>query len=179
MSPRRIVAISGSSAAPSKTTRLTRAIAEAVAAGGAGWSVESFDLSTLGPALGAARGRNDAAPELVRAWQAVETADALVVGSPTYKASYSGLLKHFFDLMDMHALTARPVIVCATARAPAHALMIDHQFRPLFAFFNASVMPTGIFAVEPDFAPDGAPGPALAARIAQAAAEMNHHTRPT
>lgn len=175
MTHRTLLALSGSTSWPSKTTGLTRSIADAVAARG-GWQVACRDLSTLGPALGKAQSRTDADADLLNLWDAVETCDAMIVGTPTYKASYSGLLKHFFDLMDMRALEGRPVIVCATARAPGHALMIDHQLRPLFAFFNAIVMPTGLFATEADFTPEGTPGSALAARIERAASELHRFT---
>lgn len=84
-----------------------------------------------------------------------------------------GLRKHVLDFLVMKALQRRPVIVCATARAPGHALMIDNLFRPLFAFFNAVDMPTGFFAVEPDFAANDTPVPALVAKIARAAAKRN------
>ena len=60
-------------------------------------------------------------------------------------------MKHLFDLLDGKALVGRPVLLSATARAKQHALMIEHQWRPLFGFFNALTLPFGIFATEEDF----------------------------
>lgn len=166
-----IVGICGSQGEKSRTRLLVKAIADAVARA-PGWRAELFDLSGIGQALGAASGRVPAVPELDRIWTAIETCDALIVGSPTYKASYAGLLKHLFDLMDMKALAGRPVAVCATGKAPQHALMIEHQMKPLFGFFAARVVPTGIYATDLDFLSDGAPASALLDRAAGVAGEL-------
>jgi FMN reductase len=133
-----------------------------------GWDSRVFDLVDAGPALGATYGRKNAPPEIERIWAAIETCDMLVVGSPVYKASYTGLLKHLFDLLDMDALRGRPVLVAATAKASGHELMIDHQFRPLFAFFRATVAPGSVFALDRDFGPSNEPTVGLRERIAAA-----------
>src|SRR6516225_5802975 len=130
-----IVGISGNFNRPSKTRRMVEMIVE-TAATDLGWESRAFDLIDAGPSLGATLSRKNAPPEIDRIWTAIEKCDALVVGSPVYKASYTGLLKHLFDIMDMNALRGRPVLVAATAKASSHELMIDHQFRPLFAFFE-------------------------------------------
>ena len=98
------------------------------------WESRVFDFVDAGLSLGATLGGKNAPPEIDGIWTAIETCDALVVGSPVYKASYTGLLKHLFDIMDMNALRGRPVLVAATAKASNHALMIDYQFRPCLLF---------------------------------------------
>jgi FMN reductase len=132
------------------------------------WESRVFDLMDAGPALGATLGRKNAPREIDRIWTAIETCDALVVGSPVYKASYTGLLKHLFDIVDANALRARPVLVAATAKASSHELMIDHQFRPLFAFFRAIVVPGSVYALDQDFGPENEPTEGLRQRIASA-----------
>ena len=97
--------------------------------------------------------------------RAVETADILVVGSPVYRASYSGALKHLFDLVHFEALAGKPVILAATGGTPLHGLMIDHQLRPLFAFFKALTLPTSIYALESDFTAYSISNPDVRARI--------------
>ena len=82
---------------------------------------------------------------------AVEEADLLVVGSPVYRASYTGALKHLFDLVDHRSLQGKPIILAATGGSSLHGLMPEHQLRPLFGFFNALTLPTTIYAVEGDF----------------------------
>ncbi len=82
-------------------------------------------------------------------------ADILVVASPTFKGSYTGLFKHVFDLLDPSSLRGKPVILAATGGGERHSLMVEHQLRPLFGFFEALAMPTAIYASDKDFA-DGA-----------------------
>jgi FMN reductase len=150
MASKSIVGISGNLARPSRTRVLVEAVLAEAAARGLGVTT-LYDLADAGPELGRATGRKDAPAVLDRVWSAIENCDALVVGSPVYKGSYAGLLKHLFDF-DIKALTGKPVILTATARADGHALMIDHQFRPLFAFFGAFTLPQGIYATDADFA---------------------------
>jgi FMN reductase len=82
---------------------------------------------------------------------AVTAADVLVVGSPTYKGSYTGLFKHFFDLIEPNALRGKPVLLAATGGGERHALMVEHQLKPLFAFFESLVVPTAVYATDKDF----------------------------
>lgn len=151
MASKSIVGISGNLARPSRTRVLVEAVLAEAAARSLG-TTTLYDLADAGPELGRATGRKDAPADLDRVWSAIEACDALVVGSPVYKGSYAGLLKHLFDFVDMKALAGKPVILTATARADGHALMIDHQFRPLFSFFGAFTLPQGIYATDADFA---------------------------
>lgn len=82
---------------------------------------------------------------------AVEQSDLLVVGSPVFKASYTGLFKHFFDLLDPLAIAGKPVVLTATGGSHHHALVLEHHLRPLFGFFRAQTLPTAVYAVEGDF----------------------------
>jgi FMN reductase len=170
MSSPKVVGISGNFTRPSRTRSLVELIA-AQTARELGATSECFDLVDAGPRLGATFSRSDAAPEHEIVWKAVEACSVLVVGSPVYKASYTGLLKHFFDLFDMNALKGRPVIVAATARAPQHALMIEHQMRPLFGFFSAHPVPTGVYVTEADYSAEGGLTESMSKRVAVAAAE--------
>jgi FMN reductase len=104
--------------------------------------------------------------------RAIEAADALVVATPVYKGSYTGALKHLFDLVRPNALTGKPVLVAATGGSPLHGLVTEHQLRPLFGFFNALTLPTAIFALESDFQNYRIDKPELLARVKRAAAEF-------
>ena len=76
------------------------------------------------------------------------SADALVLASPVYKGSYCGLFKHLFDLLDPLSLAGKPVLLGATGGGPRHALVIEHQLRPLLGFFEAQTLATGIYAAD-------------------------------
>lgn len=103
--------------------------------------------------------------------EAVETAELVVVGSPVYRASYTGALKHLFDLVDHRALQGTPVVLAATGGSPLHGLMIEHQLRPLFGFFGALTMPTTVYATEADFEGHRLASAAVEARIERVVAE--------
>jgi FMN reductase len=68
-----------------------------------------------------------------------------------YRASFTGLFKHLFDLVHHEALFDVPVLLAATGGSERHALVIDHQLRPLFSFFQAHTLPIGVYASEHDF----------------------------
>ena len=141
-----VVGISGSLSAPSRTLALvqfaTQRLARELDA-----RAQVVDIARL-PQLGVMRSREAAGREETAAFAAVEAADLLVVGSPVYKGSYSGLFKHFIDFVDYGGLVGKPVALLATGGSERHALVIEHQLRPLFAFFQAQPLGTGLFLTD-------------------------------
>jgi FMN reductase len=108
---------------------------------------------------------------LKEALDAVESADAMIAVSPIFTASYSGLFKSFFDVVDKDALDDKPVLVGATAGTARHSLTTEHALRPLFTYLRAVVVPTAVFAATDDFGADSADG-TLRGRITRGAAEL-------
>ena len=133
--PQQLIGISGSLGRPSKTHALVGAVATRVSAQ-FGTATTLHDLDAFGPSLGQARSLADLAPETRALVDQVIAADALIVGSPVYKGSYTGLFKHLFDLLEPAALAGKPVLLTATGGGDKHALVIEHQLRPLFGFFE-------------------------------------------
>jgi FMN reductase len=167
----RIIGFAGSLNRPSKTRALVDLVA-AKAAAAVGATAASYDLTDLQPSLGTATTLEDldALPRAIVAQ--ILSADVLVVGSPVYKGSYTGLFKHLFELVDPAALAGKPVLLTATGGGDRHALVIEHQLRPLFGFFEAATLPTGIYASGADFT-DGVPvAPALLTRIDRAIGQL-------
>ncbi|GLX22695.1 FMN reductase [Streptomyces lavendulae] len=112
-------------------------------------------------------------PRLSAAIDAVTAADGLIVVTPVFAASYSGLFKSFFDVIDPDALTGKPVLTAATGGTARHSLVLEHAVRPLFAYLRAVVAPTAVFAASEDWGSggdeytDGLPG-----RVRRAGAEL-------
>lgn len=167
----KILGLSGNVRRPSRTASLVRAITAAVG--------KQFDVD--GRVIELA----DAAPVLFRALRAdqldkagrdiiddVEAADILVVGSPVYRASYTGALKHLFDLVHCRALTGKHVILAATGGTQLHGLVTEHQLRPLFGFFNALTIPTAVYATEVDFTGYDLTSPDVSKRIDRSVTEL-------
>jgi FMN reductase len=110
---------------------------------------------------------------LADAVRRVAEADAVVAVTPVFAASYSGLFKSFFDVLDDGTLAGKPVLVAATAGTARHSLVLDFAMRPLFAYLRADVVATGVFAASSDFGSgSGAAGGSLATRIDRAAGEL-------
>jgi FMN reductase len=166
-----IVGVAGNITRPSRTSALVSALlAEIRSLTGA--QTRLLELADVGPHLFHSFAPERQPQEARSAIQAIETADALVVGTPVYKGSYSGAFKHLFDLVRPNALTGKPVLLAATGGSPLHGLVTEHQLRPLFGYFNALTLPTTIFALESDFLDYRIDKPELSARISRAAAEI-------
>jgi FMN reductase len=89
---------------------------------------------------------------LRHAIETVTGADAVVAVSPIFSASYSGLFKSFFDVLEQGALGGKPALLGATGGTARHSLALDHALRPLFAYLRAAVVPTAVFAASEDWA---------------------------
>ncbi|MGW0548532.1 FMN reductase [Streptomyces altiplanensis] len=112
-------------------------------------------------------------PALSEAIDAVTEADGLIAVTPVFSASYSGLFKSFFDLIDNTALVGKPVLIAATGGTARHSLALEHAMRPLFAYLRALVVPTAVYAASEDWGSQGdARTDDLPRRIERAGAEL-------
>ncbi len=166
--PLKVVALSGGTWRPSRTLVLTQALLRELAEQ---LPIEStlIELGDIARPLGAALSRQELEASVEAQLHAIETADLLIVAAPVYRGSYPGLLKHLFDLIDLNALVNTPVLLAATGGSERHALVLDHQLRPLFSFFQALTLPIGVYATEADFANYQITSEPLKARIRLAA----------
>ncbi|AKE92064.1 MULTISPECIES: FMN reductase [Rhodococcus] len=173
---RRIVVVTAGLSQPSSTRlladRIAAAVTAAVGARGESADVEVIELRDLATdlAITVATGGLPA-PAVARAREQVSHADGLIAVTPVFTASYSGLFKMFFDVLDTDALNGMPTIVAATAGSARHSMVLDFAMRPLLTFLRAVVVPTGVFAATEDFG-DGEAGAALGSRIRRAAEEL-------
>ncbi|MET3962067.1 FMN reductase [Marmoricola sp. OAE513] len=167
---RHLVVISAGLSDPSSTRLLADLLAAAtVAASKEEVTVEHVELRPLAHALTDHLLTGFATGELAAAQKLVVEADAVIAVTPVFSASYSGLFKTFFDVLETGALDGTPVLVAATAGTPRHSLVLEHALRPLFSYLHAVVVPTAVFAATDDFAGDGA---GLRGRVDRAAAEL-------
>ncbi|QCR18848.1 FMN reductase [Agrococcus sp. SGAir0287] len=180
--PLRVVGVNGSLQSPSKTGVLLDAVLAAI---GERATIEPrrIDLASIASGFAGAVSREGLSPEVEDALAAVEAADVLVVGTPIYRASFTGLFKHFFDFVEQRALVDTPVLLTATGGSERHTLTIEHQLRPLFGFFQALTLPTGVYGSAGDFADGRVASPALLDRIDAAVSRslplVAHRVRPT
>jgi FMN reductase len=146
----KVVAISGSVQRPSRTLVLLQALVEKLGQQ-VPIEVRLIELAEVGPQFAGVLRREGLPAAVQEHLRAIERADLLIAASPVYRASYTGLFKHLFDFVHHEALRNVPVLLAATGGSERHALVIDHQLRPLFGFFQALSLPVGVYAAEADF----------------------------
>lgn len=75
----------------------------------------------------------------------IVAADALIIGTPVYRGSYTGILKNVFDVIPNDALVGKPVGIVVTGSTQHHYLTIEHEIKPLLGFFHAHALPGGVY----------------------------------
>ncbi|MGM7670151.1 CE1759 family FMN reductase [Microbacterium sp. A93] len=152
---RHIVVVSGGLGDPSSSTQLAHRMAQAAAdqlsAEGIVPHVHLVEIRLLATEIAEATVNTARPAALQAALDEVEQADAVVTVSPTFKASYSGLFKAFWDLVDNDALRGVPVLLGATGGTPRHSLMIDSALRPLFSYLRTKVLSSSVYAASDDW----------------------------
>jgi FMN reductase len=171
---RRLAVVSAGLGNPSSTRlladRLSAAAMRALEALGESVEIDVIELRPLAHALADSMLTGFASGDLATAVEQLRRADALIAVTPVFSASYSGLFKSFFDVLDPESLAGTPVLMAATAGTARHSLVLDHAVRPLFSYLRAMIVPTGVFAATEDFGSTAA-GP-LDERIERATAEL-------
>ncbi|HTX03392.1 MAG TPA: NADPH-dependent FMN reductase [Candidatus Acidoferrales bacterium] len=136
-----IAVIAGSPSAPSRSTAVLRYLCQLIES--AGQTVELMELRDL-PAGGLLKG-DVSLPPMQHAHALVAGAAGIIVGTPVYKATYSGLLKTFFDYLPESSLRGKSVYPVATGGSPAHMLAIDYGLKPVLSVMGASHILQGVY----------------------------------
>jgi FMN reductase len=167
----RVVVVNGSPHDKSKTMGLVDVALDALSTM-LPTTVHRIDVYRLGPEFATATKREDVASDVEAELLAAETADLLIAATPVYRGSYTGLFKHFFDLVDQYALANKLVLLAATGGGDHHALALEHALRPLFGFFQAMTAPVAVFASAGDFDGTTLLNPRVYGRIEMALADV-------
>ena len=171
---RNIVVVSAGLANPSSTRLLADQLAAAtdvaLRARGDAADLHVIELRELAHPLADHLLTGFASGALAEAIETVRHADGLIVVTPVFAASYSGLFKMFFEVLDQDLLRGKPVLLAATAGTARHSLVLEHALRPLFSYLKAVTVPTAVFAATEDFG--GTNSGAFTSRIATAAEEL-------
>ena len=169
--PTRLVVVSAGTGDPSSTRQLTDRVAQKtlarLRAAGTATSSSVIELGPLAVDIARATTAGFANEQLQVAIDRLAAADAIIAATPVYKAGMSGLFKSFFDVLDNDLLVAKPVLLAATGGSARHALVIDDQMRPLFAYLRTLTLPTSIYAAPEDWG-----ATELGDRIERAATEL-------
>jgi FMN reductase len=167
----RLVIVTAGLSSPSSTRiladQLAAASTSALETGGLAVDLEVIELRDLAHAITDNLLTGFPSGALAEAVASVAAAEAVVAVTPVFSASYSGLFKSFFDVLEPETLDGKPVLMAATAGTPRHSLVLEHAMRPLFSYLHAVPVPTAVFAAAEDFGSRG-----LAERVERAAGEL-------
>ena len=143
MKPLKILTITAGLSEPSSTALLSEQLSEATQQ-----SLNAFDISVEITPIHLRSLAKDITNhyltgfpmgELATALDALTEADAIITVTPTFKATYTGLFKSFWDLVEDESMVGKPVLIAATGGTARHSLMIDTALRPLFGYFKAQI----------------------------------------
>lgn len=152
---RHIAVVAAGLSDPSSTSLLGKQLADATADAlsqrGYRPEMHQFELREVATDIADSLVTSSRSKRLSEMINEVEQADGIIAVSPVFKASYSGLFKSIWDLVDNDALTGVPIQLGATGGSPRHSLVIDTAMRPLFSYLRMRVMPTGVYAATEDW----------------------------
>lgn len=151
----RLVVVLGSATPPG---RLHRLLVGAVATARTGLGADARLIDLAGVAIAPADGRPPASlgDDTADVVAAVAGADAVVLATPVYRASLTGVLKNLLDQLPVEALRGTPVGIVAMGASDHHYLAAESHLRDILAFFGALVLPNAAYATSADFT-DGMP----------------------
>lgn len=142
----RILGISGSLSRQSKTELAVRRALTFITEENESVQTDLISLSDLNLVFCDGRNPEKYEGDTRTVLDKIAKADALIVGSPIYRGTYSGAFKNLFDLIPNDILKGKVIGIIATGGSNHHYLAIEHQFKPLFGYFNAYIIPGGVYA---------------------------------
>ncbi|WP_116246634.1 FMN reductase [Nocardiopsis sp. FIRDI 009] len=176
MTTRSIVTVTAGLSTPSSTRlladRLTAATGEALSERGVRAQTTTVELREVAHDVVNAMTTRVPTGQLREVLDRVNDADGVIAVTPVFNASYSGLFKSFFDVVEPEALDGMPVLVGATGGSPRHSLVLEHALRPMFVHTRSVVAPTGVYAASEDWGSGEGGGRELTERIRRAAHQL-------
>ncbi|GAA1080827.1 MAG: FMN reductase [Nocardiopsis sp. BM-2018] len=173
---RKLVTVTAGLSSPSSTRlladRLTGAAEEALADRGEKVEARTVELREVAHDIMNAMTTRVPTGDLPGVLADIAEADGVIAVTPVFNASYSGLFKSFFDVVEPGVLDGKPVLVAATGGSPRHSLVLEHALRPMFSYTRSVVVPTGVYAASEDWGAGESGGRELAERITRAARQL-------
>jgi FMN reductase len=173
---RRITVLSAGLGVPSSSRLLADQLAASaerkLVAAGYSVAVDVVELRDLAVDIANNFVTGYAAPRLADVIAGVSDSDGIIAVTPVFSASYSGLFKSFFDVLDPKALEGKAVLLGATGGTDRHQMVLDYAMRPLFSYLRTRTAATGVFAGPQDWGSADNGGSPLSVRIDRAAEEF-------
>lgn len=175
----RILVISAGLSQPSSTRLLADRLAAATRTGlGTDATIETVELRDYAHDITDNLLSGFAGERLRPVLGAVDAADGLILVTPTFTASYSGLFKSFMDIVETDSLHGKPVLLAATGGTERHSLVLEHALRPLLSYLRAAIVPTAVYAASADWGNDTDLNDRITRAAAELAAAIREHPAP-
>jgi len=150
MTSRTVLGLSGSPTATSKTAQLVEWTLGQLACEG----IEVLHIRARELDARALLAGDTGETSMARLLREMDRAQGLVIGTPIFKAAYTGLLKATLDLMPQFGLAGKVVLPLATGGSPAHVLALDYGLRPVLQSMGARHVVQSHFVAEPHMQAD-------------------------
>jgi len=124
------------------------------------WETELIDLAEHRLSFADGRPLDQLDEDTAGVVRRIIAADAVILATPVYRASYTGALKNLLDLTPLDALAGKPCGIMAMGATAHHYLGADWQLRSVLAWFGALVAPNSVYLTSDDFT-DGEPRDAV------------------
>ncbi|CAM4261646.1 NAD(P)H-dependent oxidoreductase [Erysipelothrix inopinata] len=109
--------------------------------------------------------------------QEIMSADAIIVGTPTYQTSIPGALKNIFDLIPMNGLRGKAVGIIVTSGSPKYFLMAEQQLKPILSYLGAYLIQKYVFIIDSDFENNQITNEDIHRRIQQLGSDIVENTK--
>lgn len=142
----KVVIISGNPALTSRLNGILDFVEHSIQVNSASAVIDKIHVASL-PAEDLIQA-NFSSPEIIQANELVQQADAVIIASPVYKASYTGVLKTFLDLLPQKGLSDKLILPLFIGGSLAHLLSLDYGLKPVLSALGARHILGGVYAVD-------------------------------
>ncbi len=161
------IAVLGSPFPNSSSEKITQLVLDSLES--KGWKTYIIELSELPSDALLLRSKSDIVDS---ALNSVEAADLVILATPTYRATYTGLMKVFFDQFPQDALQGKFALPIQTGGSADHSLAIEYGMSPMVRSLGALVLSNAIYAWEAHWEKDGSPNDLLSSMVKSAVEEV-------
>ncbi|MGH7779549.1 MAG: NADPH-dependent FMN reductase [Candidatus Binataceae bacterium] len=149
--PTKLLAIVGSVTPPGRLLKATRWLLESARDSHAGLEVELINLADKKIAFADGRPAEQHRDDTAAVIESVRSAAGVVLSTPVYRGSFTGVLKNLLDHLPIESLAGKPVGIVAMGATQHHFLGADWHLRDVLAWFGALVVPASVYLVSADF----------------------------
>jgi FMN reductase len=163
----KILGLSGSPANPSKTVVALELALKAAGACGSDVETELVNIRDYDVQFCDGRDPSKYEGDTRLLIDKIIQCDGILIGTPMYRGTYTGILKNMFDLIPNDALHGKPAGLVATGGSDHHFLAIEHELKPILGFFFAHAIPGGVYVNNSHYSSQSLTDEGVKSRLAQ------------